>query len=295
MMNSANAARNTVNHTQNNNITPLPTAVSPSGNAVYASLQEIPVSEIYMARYQKPCDENRCRRIANNFNGHRMRPIDLSYRDGHYWCFDGQHRSRVYALLGIRTIPAIVHEGLTYEDEAWLFAHQQDDVGSVNANHKWVAMVEAKDEDALEISRICKEYGFTILEKNNKGNNIKCVSRLCRFYKELGPTKLMAVLIALRDAWEYMPHSIDAPIFDGITLLVKTYPEFDYKRLSVSLGRTTPKILLREMNDIPASLRTSIRGEGRRAAYQILKLYNHKLGSKARLNAERMIQPNGRA
>lgn len=245
----------------------------------------LPLDKLDIAPYQKDLNIERIRRIVEKFDINRMRPIEVSYRDGRYWVFDGQHRANAYLLMGFARIPCIVHYGLTYEQEAYLFARQQDEVGSVNANHKWNALVEAKDEETLEIVKLCKQYGFTVLAKNNHGNNIKCVSRLRKFYRELGPTKLMAVLMALRDAWNYMPHSVDCPIFDGITILVKTYPEFDYGRLAKVLSDTTPKLVLRDMEDEFHG----VRGEGRRAAFQILKLYNRQLKNKnARLNTEWM-------
>lgn len=237
------------------------------------------LTDLEIAPYQKELSIPRIETIVKKFDIDRMRPIDVSYRDGRYWVFDGQHRANAYFILGYTEIPAIVHYGLTYEQEAYLFARQQDEVGAVNCNHKWNALVEAKDPETMEIVKLCKMYGFTVLAKNNKGSNIKCVSRLRKFYRDYGATKLMAVLMAIKNAWDYMPHSVDYPIFDGISRLVATYPEFDYGRLSAVLHETTPRLVLRDMEDEFHA----VRGEGRRAAFQIMKLYNYKLNKKNRL------------
>jgi len=236
----------------------------------------LPLSQLSIGKYQKDLNIERVKRIVEKFDIHRMRPIDVSFRDGEYWVFDGQHRANAYYLLGLTEIPAVVHKGLTYQDEAYLFARQQDDVGSVNTNHKWNALYEAKDPETMEIARMCKTWGFTVLQRNNKGNNIKCVKTLRDLYHELGPTKLGSILMCIKDAWMYMDHSTDVAIISGIAKLVRTYPDFDFNRLKNTLSGTTPKLILRDMED----KHHAVRGEARRAAYQILDLYNKGLGKR---------------
>ena len=105
------------------------------------SMGEIPVNSISFAAYQRKPDMERIKRIANKFSIDRMRPIEVSYRDGKYWCFDGQHRAEVYRLMGRKTIPAVIHYGLNYEAEAALFASQFDEVAPVGIVTMWKAQV----------------------------------------------------------------------------------------------------------------------------------------------------------
>lgn len=237
----------------------------------------LPLSKLSMGKYQKDLNIDRVKRIVEKFDIHRMRPIEVSFRDGEYWVFDGQHRANAYYLMGLTEIPAVVHTDLTYQDEAYLFARQQEDVGSVNTNHKWNALTEAKDPETMDITKLCKDWGFTILQRNNKGNNIKCVKTLCDLYREFGPTKLGTILMCIKNAWMYMDHSTDVAIISGIAKLVRAYPDkFDFNRLETALSNTTPKLILRDMED----KHHSVRGEARRAAYQILDLYNKGLGKR---------------
>lgn len=233
----------------------------------------LPLSKLDIGKYQKDLNLDRVKRIVEKFDIHRMRPIDVSFRDGRYWVFDGQHRANAYYLMGLTEIPAVVHKGLTYQDEAYLFARQQDEVGSINSNHKWNALVEAGDPETMEIVKLCKDWGFTVLAKNNRGNNIKCVASLRKLYREFGPAKLATILMCIGAAWDYMEHSSDLAIIDGISRLVRVFPDFDYNRLTHVLSSTTPKMILRDMED----KHHSVRGESRRAAYQILDLYNKNL------------------
>lgn len=241
----------------------------------------LPLSKLEMGKYQKDLNIERVKRIVEKFDIHRMRPIEVSYRDGKYWVFDGQHRANAYYLMGLTEIPAVVHRGLTYQDEAYLFARQQEDVGAVNTNHKWNALSEAGDPETMDITKLCKDWGFTVLQRNNRGNNIKCVKTLRDLYHEFGPTKLGTILMCIKNAWMYMDHSTDVAIIGGISKLVRVFPDqFDYNRLQDILSMTTPKMILRDMED----RHHGVRGEARRAAYQILDLYNKGLTKRNKLD-----------
>lgn len=41
--------------------------------------------------YQRELDQNRVKRIVANFNPDLVNPIKVSYRNGKYYVFDGQH------------------------------------------------------------------------------------------------------------------------------------------------------------------------------------------------------------
>jgi hypothetical protein len=248
-------------------------------------LVKLNLIDLEFADYQKDLNVGRVQKIVGKFDINRMRPIDVSYRDGKYWVFDGQHRANAYFFMGYTEIPAIVHYGLTYEDEAYLFARQQEEVGAVNCNHKWKALSEAKDPETMEITRVCRTWGFTVLAKNNKGNNIKCVKTLRDMYKEFGPQKIGTILMCIKDAWNYAEHSSDRAIIEGIGRLARVYPDkFDYNRLTKVLSDTTPKLILRDMED----RHHAVRGESRRAAYQIADLYNKNLVKSRRLNIQEL-------
>lgn len=237
----------------------------------------LPLSVLEMGAYQKDLNIERVKRIVEKFDIHRMRPIEVSARAGKYWVFDGQHRANAYYLMGLTEIPAVIHKGLTYQDEAYLFARQQEDVGAVNTNHKWNALREAKDPETMEIIKLCKDWGFVVLQHNNHGNNIKCVKTLRDLYREFGPEKLGTILMCIKNAWTYMDHSTDVSIIGGIAKLVRTYKdEFNFSRLQDVLSRTTPRLIIRDKED----KHHSVRGEARRAAYQILDLYNKGLGKR---------------
>lgn len=238
----------------------------------FGAIIELPVLDINIGKYQKALNKERAKKIADNFDIDRMRPIDVSYRDGKFWCFDGQHRTYAYRLMGKRTVPCIIHYNLSYEHEAMLFAQQQENVGSVLAHHKWNALVEAKDEITMDIVNIARTQGFTIRKSSTSKHNINCVKVLQDMYAELGELAFATVLKVVADAWNYMEKSTDHHILEGIFLFVKTYrnePRFSYDQLTSRLSEISPKQLLRTARD-----RFEIRGDARRVAVEVLKMYN---------------------
>lgn len=242
----------------------------------FTKIVEIPILKINIGKYQKQLNMARCKKIADEFDINRMRPIEVSFRNGKYWCFDGQHRINAYKLMGKNTIPCIIHLDLTYEDEAYLFARQQENVGAVQAHHRWNALVEAKDQYVLDIVAIAKAQGFTILHKNNKPNNIKCVKAIQTYYNDLGELAFASGLRVIAQAWEFSAKSTDHDIISGLYLFSKAYKGiFDYSRLTDRLSLISPTTLLRNAKD-----NFSVQGDARKVAVEILRQYNK--GSRAK-------------
>ena len=49
-------------------------------------IQNLSLDDLEIGAYQKNLDINRVRKIVSKFDINRMRPIDVSFRDGHYHC-----------------------------------------------------------------------------------------------------------------------------------------------------------------------------------------------------------------
>ena len=215
--------------------------------------REIPVQSIVFANYQRPVNKKRVDAIVDTFNPNRMHPIDVSYRDGKYWCFDGQHRTAVYKQLRFPTIPAVVHFGLSYEDEAQLFAEQSVNVGTVNNVSKWRGFLEAKDKESVSINDICQKFGYTVAAKRAKqqNTNIHCISALQKVYRTIGASGLECVLSLINDAWYGKPDSIRIDVIDGLALIRKIYDNdpskpsrIDWKRMRKILKANSPTSLI---------------------------------------------------
>ena len=78
--------------------------------------------------YQRDLDTKRVDKIVKEFKGDTFNEPKVSYRDGIYWVFDGQHTIEIVALKsGSRETPVwcMIYDDLVYTQEADIFANQQ--------------------------------------------------------------------------------------------------------------------------------------------------------------------------
>ena len=263
--------------------------VSQVTNFYKSAILEVPINNIVIGKYQKELNRARVNMIVSNFNPARMRPIEVSYRDGRYWCWDGQHRLAAYNQRGMATIPCQVHFGLTYEDEARLFAEQQVNVGSITSAHKYHALREAHDETVIAIDKKCAEYGFKVNPKGIGGKNIRAVKALQGITKKSGISRLETIVWLLNAAWNHEAESTKEDIISGIALFLDKYllkercaSDFEHnkailERLHSKLASMTAARLLQKSTE-----QMAIKGGDRRVAMTIHGLYNERLrgGSK---------------
>jgi len=254
------------------------------------TVRALNLSVVKIGKYQKKLNKTRAAAIAAEYDSHRMRPIDVSYRDNEFWCFDGQTRLEAYKIMGYTHIPAIIHEGLTYEDEAFLFARQQDNVGSVLSSHKWNALVEAGDPATLKTIEIVTKNNFKISGSVSSPNTIAAVKTAQDIVIESGFEGLDKTLSVLDKAWNgkdvynRAANRTVAPtnvtVIEGVYNVIKAYkndPKFSEDRLVHCLAATNPTQLMCRANDFRVG-RASVR-----MAVATLEAYNKGLRSENKL------------
>lgn len=243
---------------------------------------DVQLSEIFMDSYQRKINPDKVNKICADFNIHRMRPIEVSQRDGRLWCFDGQHRLEAYKKLGIKHIPSNIHFGLTYEDEALLFAMQHVNEQHISKRDEWRALCEAKSPLAKMITRTCREFDFDVGGESKNGKNIGAIREVLKIAQRHGEQGLRDTLFILRTAFEHDPSSAHHDIVAGMCKILDTYPnlgDYHYNRFVQVLGKSSPRILLKK------AMTERGRG-GKQVAKVIIQEYNKGLGvgSKTRLN-----------
>lgn len=108
------------------------------------------------------------RRIAANYDPKKAKAIIVSYRDGHFWILDGQHRYLAARDHGEDYMACQVYENLTIEEEALLFGLQDENTIRLTPREKTKAMVIAKDPLAVSLMDICNEYGIGVYNSEGK-------------------------------------------------------------------------------------------------------------------------------
>lgn len=239
------------------------------------TITTVPVNMIHFADYQRTPNPTQVKAIVDNFDPHRTSPIELSYRDGVYWCFDGQHRTAAYKTIGLKSILAQVHYGLTYEDEAYLFAQQNVNKRNISTTDNWNAKLESgnRSPETQEIIRICNDFGFKV-EPSAPGfkphsKTIRCVNEIQKTYKKFGVNGLKTCLWLIQ-AFNGAPSGTHIEIISGINRIMETYKLSDkaYDRLWAKLSKTRPEIILVESKTV------ADRG-GKAVAKYLVKMYNN--------------------
>lgn len=237
----------------------------------------INTANLARAPYQRPLSTRRVQAIANQWDETLANEPKLSFRDGKYYCFDGQHTIAARKLrnggkdLDIR---AKVYTGLTYEEEAWEEAHQHDNVKRMSALERVKALYEAKDRDVLNMFAATNglgiEMSFFMSEKDNK---INCLDTALSIYRKLGAPKYIEILSLIRDTWGGAYPCYNSQIVRGVADFSARYSgRFSRQNFIKKLSAVHPVALMRD-----AKLRVGSRSK---VCDEICAVYNRRLQNK---------------
>lgn len=194
----------------------------------WSNFQYLNAGVLKYANYQRPVNELKIDKIIRNFNPHLVNPLKVSYRDGQYWVYDGQHTLESHRKMKGNNdfmMACIVRHGLTYEEEARLFALQNGEATKVGASDQVKALEEAKDENTIAFLTATRESGFDIIPGKRVSRNgyIGAVAKAKECYKKLGDYEYRHMLTLLKNTWGGEKWSVENTILAGLCLLMRTY------------------------------------------------------------------------
>ncbi len=229
--------------------------------------------EIPRATYQRELNMDRVHKIAAEFDERIANEPKVSYRDGRYYVFDGQHTIAARKLLnGGRDLPirCKVFYGLTESDEALLFAQQTGASARLTAGAKFRALVFGGDADALAFLKATEGVGLCVDCKQTRGvKRLACIATAFELYKKVGGEVYREAMRAIMDAWGGDPDSLRAETVQGVVEFVDLYHgEYSRRRLVTRLRQVDPLVIFREGRAM-----TSLPGY-KRYLYQVYRLYN---------------------
>jgi hypothetical protein len=239
------------------------------------STAEISVDMIY----QRDLNDKRVQKIVKEFNPYLVNACKISYRDGRFWVFDGQHTiAAIKRLHGgkDKLVECKVFYGLTRLDEMELFIAQNGASSAVSTREKFRALFQNGDPDITNMVRDCELCGVRIDFSHSKASNkIIAVSALYKCYGKLTRTQFMDMLEAIKEAWGGIQESWSGEILTGMMQFYKTYwGEFNRKLLIKRLhDNSTPNGIIRDGKSL-------ISGGTTRYGKIILSLYNRNTSSK---------------
>ncbi len=224
--------------------------------------------------YQRNLSITRAKRIADNFDERIANKPKVSYRDGNYYVFDGQHTIAARKLLNKgEDLPVTckVYYGLTEQEEALLFAQQFGIADVLTAGTKMRAMIFGKDPEALAFLNATESVGLHLDYAQKIGENrIGCISTAFRAFLRVGPDIYTEALRILIEAWGGEPHSLRGETVRAIIEFVDLYHgEYSRDRLVSKLQMVDPLTILRKGQAMGVNM-----AGYKKYLYQVFVIYN---------------------
>jgi hypothetical protein len=209
----------------------------------------IPVNLIFADRYQRRYEEiyKRAKEMAQNYKENEIGAIKVSFRDGKYYVFDGQHRLLATKMVGLFYIMCEIFTGLTYEQEAEAFYRFGTNSKPITACQNINARLESKEEKVLKINDIANIHGYTIATSHNVKslNRIRSVSCIESIVDKYGLHTLDKVLLITSRCWYNTIEGVSSDILNGLAYFIKNN-KFDELIFIKQLSKVDVKIIVRE-------------------------------------------------
>lgn len=202
--------------------------------------------------YQRPVEEKDVDDLIRKWDDHLLKPLIVSFRDDHFYLIDGQHR--VAALRKMNggaevIVPCQVHNDLTYEKEAELYAKLDKANKRMTLSQSTNALIESgQNPEALEIKRLVEKNGFrwALITPTGKEHEISATRALINAYRLLGGANFDRMLRLLDGTWHGAPNSLRAAMLSGMALFLKTYDtELDNAAFIKRLSDVDPEEIIR--------------------------------------------------
>lgn len=243
-------------------------------NVPQYEIRMVSTKDLHLDTYQRELEDPRVKRILKEFNPYLVNIIKVSFRDGKYWVFDGQH---TVAALKARNngkdlmVECKVFFGLTYNDESELFCLQNGISRSVLTADKLKAAYLRHDPAAVKLVHTAESAGWTIdFVTWQAQNRLHSLASVCWAYKYLEPGQFYEMLSIIKCAWMGAPESVSAEILRGMSIFVKKYyGQYERRRLIACLQKISPLTILRDGKAMTF-------GGNSRYARVILNAYNKK-------------------
>ena len=223
--------------------------------------------------YQRPIDEKRVEQIVREFDGDLFNEPKVSWRDGKYWVFNGQHSIAAWRCIHNgedKPVLCKAYRGMTWLDECDAFIKQNGLSKDPTTNEKLRAAYNSKNPDVIDMVEKANLAGFVVDFRLNKTpTRIVATGALLRAYKALGSEAFLDMLTAIKEAWYGDMDAVSVQILSGMTMFYRTYfGNFSREKLVASLKKTQPAKIIRDGKSYTHRPNTYTR--------EIVKAYNSK-------------------
>lgn len=195
------------------------------GHVVY---KKIDVRTIYVDTYQRhKRKRSNMGKLIAIFNIDKTGVILLSYRNGKFLCPEGAHRVIGAIANGEQYLMAVIYEGLTKQQEAHMFATQNDNKTSMKPEELYNAGLEGDVQDCIQIEELCKKYHISVLDYDKVViYPLQAITAARNLVTKYGIEVLDWVLGLMRDAeWLKADNATSAKHLQSLARVYTTRPD----------------------------------------------------------------------
>lgn len=177
--------------------------------------------------YQRNLDEKRVAKMVKEYNPNLVNPPKISFRDGKYWVFDGQHTiAMLRKVRGEKPIECRVFHGMTWIDELELFIAQNGIDSDPTTMDKLRASYNGGDPEVKAMVHAAQLAGVTVdFQRGKIAGRVVAVSTLFKMFKTMEQHEFIAVLQLIMDAWPFDPDGLSNQIISGLSRFYTTYKD----------------------------------------------------------------------
>lgn len=239
--------------------------------------------------------ESTIRKIIRKFDATKLKVLLISFRNNQYNVLDGKHRIlavkqlkdmgrlEVDKISGDYMLDCLIYYGLTEEDEARIFAEQQDNTKRLSAIDITTGEFYANYAEARHLIETLDIFELSLSNSAGLGC-INCGSKIKSIHEGLSAEDFAEVLRIITQAWKREKDSLRGEILGGLYEFYIEYAKdpspkvvVDINRLIDVLRREAPISIVRQ-----GKVYTDIKGD-KKFARVIWCLYNQNLGKDRKL------------
>lgn len=224
--------------------------------------------------YQREIKNERVKRIVKDFDERIANEPKVSYRDGKYFVFDGQHTIDARKVMnGGEDLPVLckVYMGMDEKEEAMLFSKQTGESARLTPGIRVRAQVFAEDGNSVAFLNANADLGIELDYDQERGYmRIGCIKTALDAYQKFGEERYMEAMKIIIAAWGGEPDSFRAENIIGITRFVDRYHgSYIPHRLIDRLSKVDPLTIPREGRAVGVNL-----AGYKKFLYQVWSIYN---------------------
>jgi hypothetical protein len=237
-------------------------------------MQPINTADIKTDLYQREIDPQKVNRIVANFDKRIANEPKLSYRNGKFYVFDGQHTIEAMKKLnGNRDLFILckVYEDLSAEEEAMLFSYQTGVSSKPTPGVTLRARNIGNDKDSIDFVEANLAVGISPSYSLARGTyRLRCINTAKGAYDRVGPDLYKEAMSIIVQAWKGHPKALIGSVVLTMCNFVKIYlGEYDKAWIIRKLSYSDPYDIVIKAKSLGDD------GGPKSALKHVLDLYNH--------------------